>query len=327
MRVAVLGGAGFVGRHFVNRFLETDDNEVVVLDNLSSGLPLDQWAFQPRYPDRLTFKQLDVRTAFRDKKFIASDFSLIIHCAAIVGGRLNIENNPLLVGTDLAIDADFFDWVTRPKAFLPKVIYFSSSAVYPNELQMRERHCHLFEHLQTFLSSRIGIPDMTYGWVKLTGEYLAKFAVEHYGLDVKIYRPFGGYGEDQDFNYPFPSIVRRVLEKQDPIVVWGSGEQQRDFIHIDDVVDGVLSTMNLLKPGEVLNLGNGVPVSFRQLAEVACKMLDHRAKIVCDTSKPEGVFSRVADTYKMKTMFEPKVWLEQGIQRVADHLQKKLVSA
>lgn len=327
MRILVTGGCGFVGRHFVTKLLETDDNEILVVDNLVSGLPSEKWAFQPRYKNRLRCMFIDVRSFFRGTiKHRSDDFDLIIHCAAIVGGRLNIENDPLAVATDLSIDSEFFNWVVRGK-ILPKVIYFSSSAVYANELQTKERrYIALNESLMSFDSSRIAMPDLTYGWAKLSGEYLAKFAAEKYGLDVNIYRPFGGYGEDQDFSYPFPSIIRRILEKQNPVVVWGSGEQQRDFIHIDDIVDGVLRTMHQLMPGEVLNLGNGVGVSFRKLAEVACRILDYHAPIVNDSTKPEGVFCRVSDNYKMKAMFEPKVWLEQGIQRVANHLQKTLVS-
>jgi nucleoside-diphosphate-sugar epimerase len=326
VRILISGGLGFVGRHFALKFLESDDNDVLIIDNMYSGLPLDQWYRQPRYRDRLTIKQMDIRTWFFDKKANPSNFDLIVHCAAIVGGRLKIDGDPLAVATDLSIDAEFFDWVVRRK-FMPKVIYFSSSAVYPMELQTKKHNCDLGETLVNFKVSRISRPDQTYGWSKLSGEYLANIAANKYSLDVKVYRPFGGYGEDQDFNYPFPSIIRRVLQGENPVTVWGSGEQQRDFIHIDDVVEGVLATYQQLVPGEVLNLGTGRGVSFKELANMACDILKHPAKIVNDSSKPEGVYRRVADPYKMKLIYEPKVWLEQGILRVGEHLQKALDGA
>ena len=329
MKILLTGGAGFVGRHFALKFLETDENEVLIVDNMYSGLPLDCWYIQPRYFDKLTIVQEDVRTWFRNKRNPPCNFDLVIHCAAIVGGRLNIDGDPLSVATDLSIDSEFFNWAVRGK-FTPKVIYFSSSAAYPIELQTEFRNCDLAESLLNFTTTRIGMPDMTYGFAKLAGEYLAKFAAEKYGLDVKIYRPFGGYGEDQAMDYPFPSIIRRILRQEDPITVWGSGDQQRDFIHIDDIVDGVLATCNVLAPGEVLNLGTGVGVSFRDLAAIAHKIIHPSAypcKIVNDPSKPEGVFRRVADAYKFKQLYEPKVWPEQGIQRVAAHLQKVLDGA
>jgi nucleoside-diphosphate-sugar epimerase len=326
MRILIIGGCGFVGRSFALKLLESDDHEITVVDNFYSGLPRDLWIAQPRYPYRLTIRQADVRTWFREKKSLPSDYDLVIHCAAVVGGRLNIDGDPLVVATDLSIDSEFFNWVVRGE-FLPKVIYFSSSAAYPTELQTEKVNCLLSEPLLSFSGTRISMPDFTYGWAKLSGEYLAKIAAERYGLDVKIFRPFGGYGPDQDMTYPFPSIIKRILEKQNPIVVWGSGNQARDFIYIDDVVDCVLSTMNRLKPGEVLNIGTGRGVSFRELAEMACNILGHKAEIVSDTTKPQGVFHRVSDPYKMLKLFKPKVTLEEGIKRVATHLQKALDGA
>ena len=331
MKILITGGLGFVGRHFALKFLETDENEVLIVDNMYSGLPLDRWYMQPRYLDRLTIVQGDLRTWIKNKRNISSNFDLVVHCAAIVGGRLNIDGDPLAVATDLAIDAELFNWIVREK-FLPKLIYFSSSAAYPVDLQTEACNCDLSESLLTFNTSRIGMPDMTYGFAKLAGEYLAKFAAEKYGLNVKIYRPFGGYGEDQDFSYPFPLIIRRILRQEKPITIWGSGNQQRDFIHIDDIVDGVLATYNALKPGEVLNLGTGVGVSFRELSALAHRIIHplsstYLCEIVNDPDKPEGVFRRVADPYKFEQLYAPKVWLEQGIARVAAHLQKTLDGA
>jgi GDP-L-fucose synthase len=246
--------------------------------------------------------------------------------AAIVGGRLKIEGDPLAVATDLSIDAEFFNWCVKAKP--KKIVYFSSSAVYPIGMQGRTGYCKLSESFTNFDGTRIGVPDFTYGWAKLTGEYLAKQAVEKYGLDVVVYRPFSGYGEDQSFDYPFPSIVKRVVHGENPITIWGSGDQTRDFIHIDDIVECVLQTMDVLKPGEVLNLGSGISTSFKDLVHLATQLVCHETKvrktigIECDTSKPEGVFYRVADTWKMNQFYKPKVSLEEGIKRVATHLTK-----
>ena len=136
----------------------------------------------------------DIRRFMALKK--ADEFDLIIHCAAIVGGRLNIDGDPLAVSTNLSIDAEFFRWIARSQT-KKRVVYFSSSAVYPVELQQRNRHCALAEGLVDLTMTRLGMPDQTYGWSKLTGELLAQKAVRDYGAEVVIYRPFGGYGEDR----------------------------------------------------------------------------------------------------------------------------------
>lgn len=309
MRVLISGSSGFVGRHFVRRLLD-DGYSVVAVD---VAMPhLGPAIVNTRYQIVVD----DIRRFMALKK--ADEFDLIIHCAAIVGGRLNIDGDPLAVSTNLSIDCEFFRWIARSKT--PKrVVYFSSSAVYPVELQTRRTHCGLAEGLVDLTMTRLGMPDQTYGWSKLTGELLAQKAVKDYGAEVVIYRPFGGYGEDQSLDYPFPSIIKRVMDGEDPVVVWGSGEQQRDFIHIDDVVEGVLSTYDKLPPGGTLNLGTGRGVSFRKLAELACHSAGRKAEVVNDPTKPEGVFSRICDPYQMETWFTYKITLEEGIER-AIHL-------
>lgn len=308
--VLVTGGVGFVGTHFVNRLLK-DGCRVTVLDNLcatGSRCP------EPR--PNLDFYQTDCRRWFNNTTFCA--FDTIIHLAAVVGGRLKIDGDPLAVATDLAIDADFFQWLARvPKK--PQLLYFSSSAAYPIQLQQYPDWGALHESWIDW--DDIGAPDMTYGWAKLTGEYLAGFAARQYDLDVKIYRPFSGYGPGQSFDYPFPSIVRRVMNGEDPVTVWGSGNQLRDFIYIDDVVDAVLETKDKLAPGEALNLGSGVGVSFKELAQRTADVLGRTVTVANDLSKPEGVFARVADVTKFRSLYDkPLTSLETGIASIVEGL-------
>ena len=195
------------------------------------------------------------------------------------------------------------------------MIYFSSSAVYPTELQERNRHCALSEALVDLNRKRFGLPDQTYGFAKFAGELLAKQAVERYGVEVVIYRPFSGYGSDQALDYPFPSIIQRVKNRENPITIWGSGDQERDFIHIDDIVEAVLATYDKLEPGSTLNLGTGIATSFLHLANLALAAAEHQALIVADSTKPEGVFSRVADTFLLEKFYKPKISLVEGIER------------
>jgi nucleoside-diphosphate-sugar epimerase len=318
-RVLVTGAAGFVGRAFTRRLVR-DGWVVLALDNMSAGELLHRW-HDPVSPWSARFDRIwNVRNGVAAMDH-PDDYNLIVHCAAVVGGRLKLDGDPLAVATDLAIDSDFFNWVVKAKG-KPKVIYFSSSAVYPVELQQRLSYIKLAESIVTQGAIKFGRPDVTYGWAKLTGEYLAHLAVKQYGADVLIYRPFSGYGEDQSFDYPFPSIIRRVVNRENPIAIWGSGEQCRDFIHIDDIVEAVMQTKDVLKSGDTLNLGTGIAVSFRELAEMALAEVrpTYYDDVVCDTTKPEGVFYRVADTYKLSQFYKPKITLEEGIRRVAKHL-------
>ena len=149
--------------------------------------------------------------------FFATEYNLpgaekiadVFHFAAIVGGRAKIDGDPMMVALDLSIDAEFFYWVCRHKP--TRCLYPSSSAAYPVDLQTEGGAIALSESDINF--KRMGEPDMTYGWSKLTGEYLAHIAAKYYDVSVTCIRPFSGYGEDQDLTYPIPAIAPKSCQQ------------------------------------------------------------------------------------------------------------------
>ena len=169
----------------------------------------------------------------------------------------------------------------------------------------------------------IGMPDMSYGWSKLTLEYLCRLAYAKHGLKSVVYRPFSGYGEDQDMTYPFPSICQRVLDNYgaSSVMVWGSGLQMRDFIYIEDCVDGVLTTMDQIDDGNALNLSTGTLTSFKQLAKLIANEVGYDPEITAMFDKPEGVFARGGDTAKQKKLgFTYSTELQEGIRKTLAYL-------
>lgn len=271
---------GFVGKYFLEKY---EGHDIVGID-LKEGN--------------------DCRDFFKTDD--TKDYDLLIHLAAIVGGRQTIDNNPLSVAIDLSIDAEMAQWVLRNKP--KKVAYFSSSAAYPIELQktkyrLKENDINL---------DAIRNPDMTYGWSKLTGEYLMKFLSDE-GIDTFVFRPFTGYGTDQDLDYPFPSYIKRALERKNPFDIWGDGNQVRDFIHIRDIVDAVDTALNENLTG-VVNLGSGVATSFNELFEMVTRLSGYSATPNHIRTAPVGVQYRVCNPQKMLTFYKPKITLEQGIK-------------
>jgi nucleoside-diphosphate-sugar epimerase len=284
MKILITGSEGFVGRN-LRRYYSDYGREFTLID---------------------IKKGTDARHFFKTDR---TQFDYVFHCAAVVGGRLFIENAPLSVALDLSIDAEFFNWViqTRPKA----VAYFSSSAAYPIELQTLNSG-HKLKESDIDLQN-IKNPDYTYGWAKLTGEYLAQFALEN-KINVKVFRPFSGYGEDQDLTYPFPSFIMRGKMKEHPFQIWGNGEQVRDWIHIDDIVKAIDEAFIQDVSGPI-NLGNGRATSFLELADLVQKEAGYSAPLQLQSDMPSGVMYRVSDNSKLLSFYKPKITLEEGIAR------------
>jgi nucleoside-diphosphate-sugar epimerase len=322
-KILITGGAGFVGRHFTKFFLDKGD-DVWCVDNitpLTGGIEPNNWPlYNPLDYDNFKFLKEDCRNFFKNNN--DTDFDIVIHLAAMVGGREMIENNPLVVAEDLSIDSMYWKWAvkTKPK----KTICFSSSAAYPVEYQMKDNYRLLKEDMISF-DSNIGMPDMSYGWAKLTHEYLAKLAYQKHGINSVTYRPFSGYGEDQDLAYPFPSICKRVIENKNNLKlnVWGTGHQMRDFIHISDCVNGVISTMDKVNDGSPINLSTGVLTSFIEFTKMAADISGYNPKVSGNSTKPEGVFARGGDTQLQESLgFIPKVDFKTGIKRAISYFER-----
>lgn len=317
-KILITGGCGFVGRHLTKKLSQNLENKITIIDDLSTGLAMDKW------PEHLQSKVDDVKYQDCIEFFKSSDekFDVIFHLAAIVEGRLTIDNNPLKVAKDLSIDAEMFSWAVRTKP--EKIVYFSSSAVYPISKQTKENAIALYEDLIDVRADKIDIPDMSYGWSKLTGEFLSALAVKKHGLKVAIYRPFSGYGEDQSTSYPFPAIMTRIINNENPIEVWGDGTQSRDFIYIDDCIDAILQTYELIDDATPLNLGTGIKTSFNELISKACELNGLEKNIHHLIDMPVGVHSRYANIDRQNEMkFKPVISLEEGIKKVCEYLKKQ----
>jgi GDP-L-fucose synthase len=328
-KILITGGAGFVGRRFCKRFLDAGD-EVHCVDpiaDLTGGIdPANGWPlFSPHdYPNFHFYKQ-DCREWFAEHQ--DGDFLYVVHLAAMVGGRAMIENRPLAVADDLSIDAEYWQWAEAARP--AKTLCFSSSAAYPIKFQKQDDYRLLSEDMIAF-DEDIGMPDMSYGWAKLTCEYLARLAFEKHGLKSVCYRPFSGYGEDQDDSYPFPSIVKRAVANagQPVLKVWGTGDQMRDFIHIEDCVDGALMTMDKIDNGDALNLSTGVYTSFKQFALMAAEAVGYSPMVEGMSDQPAGVFARGGDTAKQRKFgFEARIPFAEGIRMALGSLQGSPSSA
>ncbi|MHC9418997.1 NAD-dependent epimerase/dehydratase family protein [Sphingomonas citri] len=347
-RILITGGCGFVGRHLVARLAREGGHELWIIDDLSTGKPPAQWEVPRLRPlgeeggvQRHELVGLDQQVRLIRADFVAvaqaelgmtpslglaplPRFDEIYHLASVVGGRNVIDNDPLAVGIDLAVDSSFFLWAAK-KARPERILYASSSAAYPIDLQEEGESRALREDDISF-DKRLGLPDYTYGWSKLTGEYLGRIAHEKYGLSVGVVRPFSGYGEDQDVVYPFPAIALRVAARRDPVRVWGSGEQTRDFVHIDDACDACVLVCRGVSNARAFNIGTGTPTRFLDLAGRMVAIEGYDASVIGTAGKPVGVAERYSDSSRIRDElgWRPRIALDDGIRRALDYARVRL---
>lgn len=275
-----------IGRHF-SRYLVDQGWDVTSVDAKTR----DQYFYG------------DAREFFKDHD---DRYDLVLHCAAHVGGRLDIENKAAFIGAyNVQLDGAMFEWALRTRP--AHVVYWSSSAAYPVEYQ---------QWPGTLEETLINIEqpmaaDQNYGWAKLVGERMA-YECQQEGLKVHVFRPFSGYASDQCTDYPFGAYVERARSKQDPFTVWGDGEQIRDFIHITDITAATMAAIDQDYPAP-LNLCTGIPTSFNTLAKLVASAAGYSPAIEHDRTKPVGVRYRVGDPTEMHKVWEPRLTIEDGI--------------
>lgn len=306
MRTLVTGSSGFLGRHLADACRARGD--LVVEVDIKEGV--DCRSFFRR---GIHYAQQGV---FSD--VLHEPYDLVLHCAAMVGGREGIDHQAALLGAyNLQLDGAMFEWALAARP--GRVVYFSSAAAYSTRLQERWAASPAgFIRLSEAAArpGAIGMPDESYGWAKLTGEMTAA-RVRRAGVPVTVVRPFSSYDHDQDDCYPFPEFMHRAARRDDPFDVWGPGDQLRDLIHVDDVVGAVLRLVELGISGPV-NLGTGRATSMDDLARLAMRTAGYEAPIRHLVDKPVGVHARVADVTHLGRFYRPTVSLEAGVRRAID---------
>ena len=227
-------------------------------------------------------------------------FDVLIHFAAYVGGRKGIDNNLYRITKNIELDRQVIQWA---ETHVDRILYPSSCAAYPKSLQtqtgtpMRED----MAGGETF--------DM-YGMSKLAAECMLKFAK----VKSHIMRPFTIYGPGQSMDYPLPAIIHRA--KHGDCSVWGSGTQVRDWVHIDDALR-VFEYLAHRDEPIVLNIGTGIPLTFKEVAQIIYKEVhgDYSLNLKTHSNEPEGAGYRYADITLLKSLgLEPKIGLAEGIR-------------
>ena len=308
----VTGGAGFIGSHLVESLQMVGAN-VLVIDNRSRGRNASRSSVEldlARQSDCIGLGKL-----FRN--------NVVFHLAAKVA---NIEFNRLnqweMFDANLAINANV---VRAAKECSPeKFVYVSTSCVYSHDVPVPTPES----------AAEIIDPEPTnygYGLAKHVGEKAVQLAHAETDLPCAIVRFFNAFGlrdyYDYETSHVAPALIRRFVDEEDPVTVWGSGNQTRVLVDAEDLAVALLIVAEKCSTPNPVNLGHDREVSIGDLASLIRELTGSKAKIVFDQTKPEGYLRRCADVTRFKELsggWTPDTPLEETLRKMIEEYRNGL---
>lgn len=299
--VLVTGGTGFVGLHIVQELLKT---------GARIRIPIHQRPLMIK-DDRIETIHADL-TRQEDCLNAVKGVDFVFHAAGAVAAAAVTTSNPMAaITTNLILTSQILQaaWTAN----VERVLIFSSSTGYPiADYPIKEEEMWSGPPHPTYFG---------YGWMRRYLEKLGEFVASKSNVKVSIVRPTAVFGRWDNFapktSHVIPALIRRAVEKENPYIVWGSGEEVRDFLHITDLARACLIMLEKCANCDPVNIGYGKVVTIKDIVYTILKAAGHdNVDIIFDSSKPTTIPYRAVDTTKAKKLlgFEPAVSLEEGLK-------------
>jgi GDP-L-fucose synthase len=306
-RILVAGATGLIGSHLVRRLVA--EGARVRATHWKRDLAIRDANVEPMRVD-LTRGE-DCRRAVQGMEWV-------FLCAARTAGAQTMASTPMaLVTPNLLIDSQMLE--SAYEAGVEKFVWLSSTVAYPpSGRPMKEEELFDGEPFEKYYFA---------GWTKRFTEVLCKMYGEKLArrMATIVLRPSNVYGPHDDFDFAtshvIPALIRKVVERRDPIEVWGDGSEVRDALYVDDMVDAMLLAAEHMRNYEAINIGLGQGVSVKKILRLLLELDGyHNARIVYDRSKPTMIPIRLLDTTKAARVvgFKPKIDLREGLRRTLD---------
>jgi GDP-L-fucose synthase len=291
MRILVTGGGGFLGSHLVER-LEADGHDVFAARR--RDYDLTRWEdsaamFEEARPER------------------------VFHLAAEVGGiGANLENPGRYWYANLMMGAHVLEQSRLHR--IEKLVIVGTVCAYPKLTPVPFREENLWD----------GYPEETnapYGVAKKAVLVGAQAYREQYGLHSVFLLPTNLYGPRDKFHptnaHVIPDLIRKMIESSDEIVLWGDGSPTREFLYVDDCVEGLVLAADRYDGAEPVNLGAGKEISIRELADLVAEVTGFTGRIEWDATKPNGQPRRSVDASRARELFgfDARTPLREGLER------------
>ncbi|MEM2093581.1 MAG: GDP-mannose 4,6-dehydratase [Candidatus Bathyarchaeia archaeon] len=298
MKVLVTGGAGFIG-HNTAVYLKNQGYGVAAFDNLkrATGFAVERLKMH-----HVPLIKGDILSLKALKKALAG-VDVVVHAAAYISVEESLKKPAMYFRNNVAGTANVAYACMRESV---KLIYISSAAVYGNPAHLPISESHPAN------------PISPYGLSKLMGEETVNFHARQ-GLKHVTLRLFNVYGLGQSSAYA--GVITRFIERiraNKPPIIYGDGQQTRDFIHVNDVAEAIKLSVEKRLENETLNIATGTPVTIRMLAELTIKHANPNLKPTFAKPRPGDIKHSYADISKAKRLlgFNPKINLEQGLKEL-----------
>ncbi len=291
-KIWVAGHNGMVGKAVV-RQLEKKNCEILTVNRQSLDLTIQQ----------------DVNNWLAHNKPDA-----IILCAAKVGGILANERFPAeFIYQNLMIEANVINAAHTNE--ISKLLFLGSSCIYP-------KHAPQPMNESTLLTGPLENTNEWYALAKIAGIKLCQAYRKQYdsnfisAMPTNLYGPYDNF--DLETSHVIPALIRKTheakLNNQNEIIVWGTGEPLREFMHVDDCAKGIIFLLENYSDDEHVNLGTGQEISIGSLIEMIKSIVGFKGEIKFDNSKPDGTPRKLLDTSKIKTLgWKPEKTLGDGL--------------
>lgn len=298
MKVLVSGGLGFIGSHLVDRLLKSG-NSVVVIDDFSEG-NRDNISF---YNKNLEVHQISI---LEDIDSLFKDVDIVFHLAALPRPLLSIAKPK--PAHSVNVDGTLNVLLSCRDNKVGRLVFASTAGIYGEQP--------VYPSVETAAPN----PMSPYALHKLIGEQYCKLFENLYGLESNCLRFFNVYGSRMNPNGFYASLIPKfikLIKDGDNPVIFGNGNQSRDFVHVDDAVEALVLASKTAIHGEVFNVGNGKDYSVNSVFDVICKCLDKYVEPIYGPAIIEPT-QTLADRNKAYNVlgWKPVVSLEEGIKRL-----------
>lgn len=323
-RVLITGGAGFIGSHLAAQLVKLA-SVVRVADNLERG----KLEYLDPVIDQIEFLQIDLTEKSSCQQAV-SGMDIVFHLASKVGGigfYLSKPGEVILKNTMM----DIHMLQETLQAGIRYYCYASSAHVYPIELQLSPEAPPIREE-QAYPAN----PELSYGWAKLLAERQIEYQIqEGANLRAAIIRLVGAFGPNQDIDLQtgsaIPVFCRRAIEYPNtPFTIWGNGEETRSYCYVEDVIEGMLLSVEKLSAHQIvgpINLGREGRVAIGKLAEMIVEISGKPISIEKDVSKPTAIYGQAVDCRKARELLDgwfPRTTLREGLEKTYHHIKQLL---